>query len=543
MATRIDRRTCLKGLACGAAAAALGGSSRTRLWAAEGESSRATLDILLDEPIRDAGGKPAVISPLLHGHFTEHIGGVIYDGIWVGHDSKVANVDGIRKALVDSFKKLAPPVVRWPGGCFADRYHWRDGIGPPASRPRRYQRWSERVEPNAFGTHEFMKFCRLVGAEPYLAANVGAGTVEEFQQWVEYCNAPAGSTTLADERVANGDHDPFKVRLWGVGNENWGCGGNFTPEDYCTEFRKFTTWVPKYGVPLYLIACGPNGGDVSWTRRFLKKWRDTEVVPIHGFAGHYYCGTSGTATQFSTTQWYDLIDKGNRMESLINEHWAIMGEFDPKHEIKYMVDEWGCWHPSGTEIKKEFDYCQVSTLRDAMVAGLTLDTFHRNAEKLSLCAVAQLVNCLHSLFLATDDKFVETTNYHVFSMYRDHRGGTAVPIRVAAEPVTFSLDGKDRKIFRLAGSASVRDKQLTVTLTHTHASEPIEVAIKLAGGARPADLACTVLTHNKLNAANTFETPGEVLPRDLPVEAPKPDGSLVVTLPPASVTRLRMTLM
>jgi alpha-L-arabinofuranosidase len=542
MATRINRRTCLKGLTYGAAAATLGGSSRTRLRAAEGGGSRATLDLLLNEQIREPDGKPAIVSPLLHGHFTEHIGGVVYDGIWVGPDSKVANVDGIRKALVDSFKKLAPPVVRWPGGCFADRYHWRDGIGPAASRPRRFNRWSERTEPNAFGTHEFMRFCRLVGAEPYLAANVGAGTVEEFQQWVEYCNAPAGSTTLADERVANGDRDPFKVRLWGVGNENWGCGGTFTPEDYCTEYRKFTTWPPKYGVPLYLVACGPNGGDVSWTRRFLKKWRDAATAPLNGLSGHYYCGSSGTATQFSTAQWYDLIDKANYMETFIKDHWAAMGEFDPKHEIKLIVDEWGCWHPSGTEIKKEFDYCQVSTLRDAMVAGLTLDTFHRHAEKLSLCAVAQLVNNLHSLFLATDDKFVETTNYHVFSMYRDHQNGTAVPIRVAADPVAFSLDGKDRKIFRVAGSASVRDRHVTLTLTHTHASEPIEIEVRLAGGTRVGEIIGTVLTHNKLNAANTFETPAEVVPRDLPINKPKPDGSLVVMLPPASITRLRIAL-
>lgn len=542
MTASINRRTCLKGLACGAAAAALAGGSQARLWATESAGSRATLDILLDEQIREPDGKPAVISPLLHGHFIEHIGGVIYDGIWVGPDSTVANMNGIRKALVESFKKIAPPVIRWPGGCFADRYHWRDGIGPAASRPRRFNRWSERVEPNAFGTHEFMNFCRLVGAEPYLAANVGAGTVEEFQQWVEYCNAPAGSTTLADERVANRAADPFKVRLWGVGNENWGCGGTYTPEDYCAEYRKFTTWVPKYGVPLYLVACGPNGGDVSWTRRFLKKWRDAATALINGFSGHYYCGSSGTATQFNTAQWYDLLDRANYMETFINEHWAAMGEFDPKHEIKFIVDEWGCWHPSGTEIKKEFDFCQVSTLRDALVAGLTLDTFHRHAEKLSLCAVAQLVNCLQSLYLASDDKFVETTNYHVFSMYRDHQNGAAVPIRVAAEPVAFSLDGKDRQIFRVAGSASLRDKQLTLTLTHTHASEPIEVAIRMVGSAKPTEIAGTVLTHDKLNAANTFDTPVEVIPRGLPLDHPKPDGLLVVTLPPASVTRLRVFL-
>ncbi len=187
------------------------------------------------------------INPNIYGHFTEHIGGCIYDGIWVGKDSDVPNIDGIRKDLVDYMKRISPPVIRWPGGCFADKYHWMDGIGPADQRPRRYGRWNDVTEPNTFGTHEFIRFCRLLGAEPYLAGNVGAGTVEEFQSWVEYCNAPAGSTTLSELREKNGSKEPFDVKYWGVGNEAWGCGGTFIPEDYCTEYRKFTTWLPGYG--------------------------------------------------------------------------------------------------------------------------------------------------------------------------------------------------------------------------------------------------------------------------------------------------------
>jgi len=546
--TRISRRNCLRRIAGAAAAAVTGPAlqlSRRATSAAETRSAngwRATIDVLLNEPIRDVEGKPAVISPLLHGHFVEHLGGVVYDGVWVGPESKVPNIDGIRRSLVESFRAIGPPVVRWPGGCFADSYHWRDGIGPPASRPRRFGRWSEATEPNRFGTHEFMRFCRLVGAEPYFGANVGSGSPTEFQQWVEYCNAPAGRTSLADERAANGDADPFKVRFWGIGNENWACGGTFTAEDYCTEYRRFTTWVPSYGVPLYLIACGPtaNMPDLAdWTRRFMKKWRDQAGAPLHGLSGHYYCGTSGTATEFTPEQWYDLLGKADVMESFIRDTWAAMGEFDAKHTVKFVVDEWGCWHPSGTEVAKGYDFSQTSTLRDALVAGLTLDTFHRHADKLSMCCVAQLINCLQSLYLAVEDKFVRTVNHYVFEMYRDHQNGMAIPVRIGAEPVKYTLDGKGREVFRVAGSASLRQQTLTLTFVHTHTEEPIEIAIRLVGAkAGPAD--ATVLTHKTLNAANTFAGSDEVVPRALRVPAPRPDGQWIITLPPASVTRLRV---
>ena len=234
-------------------------------------------------------------------------------------------MDGIRAKPVEHVKQLGRVVVRWPGGCFADKYHWRDGIGPRAARPRRFGRWRDDTEPNHFGTHEFIRFCELCEVEPYLAANVGTGSAEEFQQWVEYCNAPAGSTSLADERAANGAPEPFHVRYWGVGNESWGCGGNFIPEDYCREYRKFTEWLPKYGVPLYLIAAGPNGNDADWTRRFLAKWRDGQHAAIHGWAPHYYCGTTGHALQFNQDQWYEQLHKANRMETLIKDQWAAPG--------------------------------------------------------------------------------------------------------------------------------------------------------------------------------------------------------------------------
>jgi alpha-N-arabinofuranosidase len=522
---QISRRDALKGMA---ATVAMAGVARGKTKAAPELSAT----VLLDEPIGH-------IRPAIYSQFAEHIGGVIYDGIWVGPDSKVPNVDGVRKDIIDHVKRLGRVVVRWPGGCFADRYHWRDGIGPRDKRPRRFGRWREETESNQFGTHEFMRFCRLCDVEPYVAANVGTGTAEEFQQWVEYCNAPAGSTSLADERVANGAREPFGVRYWGVGNESWGCGGKFTPEDYCREYRKFTEWVPGYHVPLYLIAAGPNGNDVEWTRRFFKKWADYARAPIQGWAPHYYCGTTGHALKFSRDQWYEQLHKANRMESLVKDQWAALGAFDPEHKVKLIVDEWGSWHPEGTEINPRHLFEQMGTLRDAHVAALTLDTFNRHAEKVDMANVAQLVNNLHSLFLADGDKFVATPTFHVYEMYKKHHDGKSVRLEVEAPAVSFKAGGKDESIFRVAGSASVKDKALTLTLVHSHASEEAELALRLRG-ASAAEVRTTTLTHAELNAHNTFESPSVVVPK--PSGTDLRGAEMTLKLAPASINRIDIRL-
>ncbi len=503
----IDRRTALSGLALGVAAAAAAASAvpRKRASRAAG-SAELSVNVLLDEPI-------ATIRPAIYSQFAEHIGGVIYDGIWVGTDSKVPNVEGIRKALIDHVRQLGPVVVRWPGGCFADKYHWRDGIGEPASRPRRFGRWREETETNRFGTREFMRFCRLAQVEPYFAANVGTGSPEEFQQWVEYCNAPAGATTLADERGACGDREPFGVRYWGVGNESWGCGGKFIPEDYCREYRRFTEWLPKYGVPLYLIAAGPDGNNLDWTRRFFARWADGQKAPIHGWAPHYYCGTTGHALEFTADQWYEQLHKANQMEQLILDQWSALAAFAPKRSIKLVIDEWGSWHPEGTEINKRHLFEQMGTLRDALVAALSLDTFNRHADKVDMANVAQLVNNLHSLFLADGDRFVATPTFHVYAMYRPHQGAQSVRTLIEAPEVSFRAGGAKRQLFRLAGAASRSGpKGATLTLVHSHASEPAEVVLRLRG-ATAGQLRHTVLAHTQLNAHNTFEQPMTVVPK------------------------------
>jgi alpha-L-arabinofuranosidase len=510
--------------------------------------TEATIDVLVDEPI-------GTISPDLYGHFTEHIGGVVYDGIWVGPDSKVPNQGGIRTALVEHMRRIKPSVVRWPGGCFADSYNWRDGVGPTANRPRRTNFWNNtkflrdapdgpaKYDPNQFGTNEFMHFCQLIGAQPYLATNLRSNTARDFYDWVEYCNAPAGQTTLSDQRAAAGDQKPFNVRFWGVGNESWGCGGNFTPEEYAMEFRRFTAWVPEYGAPLSFIGSGPNGGDVDWTKRFFAKLgeRDRNLVrSLYGWAMHYYCGTSGKgdAIDFTVNDWYDLLAKALHMESLINTHWKAMGEMDPEHHVKLVIDEWGAWHNQGTEIAPWHLFGQNSTMRDALVAGLTLDTFNRHADKIAMANVAQLINNLHSLFLAREDKFVATPNFHVFEMYAAHHNGQSV--RTSFNAPELAVDSlKSRSLPGLAGSASLRDKRLTLTVVNPHASEPRAATIQVRG-AKPVSGTGQTLSSPDIHAHNSFDRPNEVQPRDVIVKIS--GGQLTHEFPPASVTRLELSL-
>ena len=507
-----------------------------------------SIEVLLDEPI-------GTISPDLYGHFTEHIGGVIYDGIWVGEDSKVPNQGGIRTALVEHMKRLRPSVVRWPGGCFADSYNWRDGIGPRAQRPKRPNFWLNepflqrapdgpvKYEPNQFGTNEFARFCRLIGAQPYLAANLRSNTARDFYEWVEYCNAPAGKTTLAEQRAAGGDVEPFRIRFWGVGNESWGCGGNFTPEEYATEYRRFTAWLPRFGVPLSFIGSGPNGSDIDWTRKFFAHLtaRDRgRLNDLYGWALHYYCGTAGkgNSLDFTISDWYELLGKAVHMEKLITDHWAAMGEVDQRHRVKLVVDEWGAWHHAGTEVDPTHLFGQTSTMRDALVAGLTLDIFNRHADKVAMANVAQLINNLHSLFLAHEDKFVATPNFHVFEMYSAHYGGKALRTIFNVPEFPAGQNGRAQPP-SLAGSASLHEHQLVLTVVNTHAGEPRPMEIRPRGGTVKSASA-RVLAANDIHAHNTFADPDAVKPREEKVEVQ--NSTLAHTFAPASVTRLTLEL-
>ena len=523
------------------------------------------IEVLTNEPL-------GTISPNIYGHFTENLSGVIYDGIWVGPSSKVPNIDGIRKELVDEMRKIKSPVVRFPGGCFADSYDWRDGIGPSDRRPRRTNFWnggetgdappSHRYDPNQFGTNEFVHFCKLIGSEPYLAANLRSLPAEELDHWVEYCNSPAGSTTLADMRAAAGYKDPFNVRFWGVGNESWGCGGNFTAQEYAVEFRRFTTWVPRYqprSTPenreeLSFIASGPNVDDWAWTRGFFEEMTRKgrfQLRNVYGWALHHYAwnlsrgGTrdwikgKGDALKFDAVDWYELMREGDRMEGLINGHWQVMSEEDPEHFVKLVIDEWGPWYKPGSEATPGDQLEQMPTLRDAIFSGMTLDIFNRHPEKIAMANCAQLINCLNSLYLAHEDRFVVTPVGHVFAMYAAHQGGQSLRTIFSAPTIQYDRDSKPASFWGLRGSASLHDKDLTLTVVNPHVSEARDTEIVVRGG-NIKSAGATVLTHSDIHAHNTFADNNIVEPK--PKSAEIRGGTLNFHFPAASVTKLAVQL-
>jgi alpha-L-arabinofuranosidase len=489
---------------------------------------------------------------------------VIYDGIWVGENSRVPNTNGIRKELVEEMRKIKAPVCRYPGGCFADSYDWRDGVGPVAKRPRRTNFWadadspnapaSHKYEPNTFGTNEFSHFCKLIGCQPYLAANVRSLPAEQFYRWIEYCNSPAGSTTLADLRAEAGYAEPFGVRFWGVGNESWGCGGNFTAQEYAVEYRRYTEWAPHYGQELSFIASGPNVDDWEWTRGFLEEVTRKgkgRLRSVYGLALHHYAWNlsrgrttdwnqgKGDALKFDEVDWYELLREGQRMEGLIEGHWQVMSAIDNEHRVKLIVDEWGPWYKPGSEMVPDDLLQQTPTLRDAVFSGMTLDIFNRHPEKVAMANCAQLINNLNCLFLAHEEKFCVTPVAHVFGMYAGHQGGQSLRTIFSASPVAYDRDGKPATFWGLAGSSSLHDKQVVLTVVNPHVSRASEAEIAVRGASVKSGTV-TTLTHSDIHAYNSFEHRDVVKPTTSTLQA----GGKVLhyELPPASVTRLELTL-
>jgi alpha-L-arabinofuranosidase len=553
----IDRRRFIRNSALGAGAFLIARNSPF-LSAATSAGPDSRIEVLLGETL-------GTISPNIYGHFAENLSGVIYDGIWVGENSKIPNVNGIRKELIDEMRKIKAPVVRYPGGCFADSYDWRDGVGPADKRPRRTNFWAEgeapsaptshKYDPNQFGTNEFVHFCKLIGAQPYLAGNVRSLPAEQFYQWVEYCNSPAGSTTLADTRATAGYPEPFNVQYWGVGNESWGCGGNFTPQEYAVEFRRYTTWVPRYEKqPLSFIASGPNDDSWDWTRGFLEELvrkGPGGLRGVYGLALHYYAWNlsrgktrnwiegKGDALKFDSVDWYELLQQGDVMESLINGHWQVMGEIDREHRIKLVVDEWGPWYRPGSEATPGDQLEQMPTLRDAVFSGLTLDTFNRHPEKVTMANCAQLINCLNSLYLAHEDKFCVTPVGHVLAMYAAHQGGQGLRTIFSSPAVNYDRDGKPASFWGLKGSASLQDKQLVLTVVNPHVCETRETELGVRGASIKSGTV-TTLTNSDIHAHNTFDQRNVVTPQDKDLGAG--GRSVTITFPPASVTKLALTL-
>lgn len=467
-----------------------------------------------------------VIQPALHGHFAEHLGSCVYGGLWVGRDSAIPNIDGFRKQAVEDLRAVGIPVLRWPGGCFADDYHWRDGIGPATRRPKRVNLWwGKYVEDNSFGTHEFLALCRLIGAEPYLAGNLGSGTPAELRDWMEYCNHPGGST-LAEERKANGAPEPFHVRYWGVGNENWGCGGSLTAEEYAALYRRFATYLGGFGAAKpYLIACGPNSNDLDWTRRFFASMTATRLTARmmpHGYAMHFYSSGKALAAQHTVETMQEQLSSFARMEEAIRQQRALLDTYDPERKIGLLVDEWGVWDRMDPEDEKRYGRLwQPITMRGAVAAALGLNVFHRQADKLVMCNLAQIVNVLHALLLTDEARCVRTTTYHAFDLLKVHRGRTAVRIETPQDgPLGLSV------------SASRQNNELALSCVNPRHDAALRVEVVLAG-AQAASAAARILQDPDFNAGNTFAQPDRIVPRAHPASVQA--GRVEIELPPLSV--------
>ena len=480
-----------------------------------------------------------VIAPEIYGHFCEHLGGVFYDGLWVGPDSPIENIHGFRKALVDSFRKICPPVLRWPGGCFAETYDWRDGIGPREKRPRRLNWWYNndgRVESNQVGTHEFIDLCRLVGAQPYFAANMTSVTPLHIRDWMEYCNMPAHETTLADERAQNGDEQPLGVRYWGIGNENWGGGGNMTAEMCAREFMRYATVCRSVPGQKALVACGANGHDVAWTREMMRTMHAKGCLP-EALSVHYYCGTAGTPQEFTEAEWYELLRKADFMRRIVDDHRAAMDEFDPERRVSLFVDEWGCWHQEGTGPSKGKNlFEQQSNLRDAVVAALTLNLFNNRCDVVGMSNVAQLCNNLHTLYLASGEHFLETPTYFVYDLFKAHQG--ARQLETLVDCGCAGPDDGEAPLCQVSASASqAQDGSVTLTLANLSVTDSADVRLDALGGALTGTAEISTLCAADPHTCNTFENPHAVRP----VRESRPFASGdTIRLPAASVVSVHI---
>lgn len=471
------------------------------------------------------------IDPEIYGHFAEHIGGVIYDGLWVGRNSPIPNIKGFRKDIVEKLKKINPPVLRWPGGCFAETYHWRDGIGN--NRPTRPNWWTYkdgRYETNEVGTHEIIDLCELIGAKPYFAVNVTSISPMEARDWMDYCLSPRGSTTLAQEREANGHPEPFDIPFWGIGNENWGGGGNMTPDYYALQYRKFATVLKNICQDkAKLIAGGADADSYYWTQDLIKNLSSGRA-PMDGMSFHYYCGKAGGAVDFSTDEWYELIAKAEKMETLIERHSAVTVGYGIQERAKLVIDEWGCWHPENSGPSKGYNlFEQQSTMRDAVIAALTLNIFNNHSDKILMANVAQLCNNLHCLFLAGGENCIATPTYYVYDMYKTHQDAQA--LRTLVE----DNGGPDSKI---SVSASVKGNCITLTMANLSAEQDIDVNISMLGitdFSRTAEM--TVLSASDIHAHNTFDDPENVAPRTENINISEP-----IKIPYASVASLKLDI-
>jgi alpha-N-arabinofuranosidase len=479
-----------------------------------------------------------VIPAEIYGQFAEHLGSCIYGGIWVGKDSPIPNTDGYRNDVLQALRDLEIPVLRWPGGCFADEYHWMDGIGPQENRPRLVNNnWGGTVEDNSFGTHEFLNLCEMLGCEPYVSGNVGSGTVEEMAKWIEYMTSDTNST-MAQLRRKNGREKPWKVKYFGVGNESWGCGGNMTPEYYVNEYRRYAIYARDYGDNhLYRIASGANATDNHWTEVCMK-----QIGPgrMKGLSVHYYAvrdwaeGKKGSATDFTAQNYYETLSQALGIEKCVVDHMKIMDKYDPKKKVGFLVDEWGTWWEvePGTNPGHLF---QQNTMRDAIVASTSLDIFQKYTDRIKMTNIAQVVNVLQAMVLTKGDKMLLTPTYYVFTMYKPHKLGTFIPADLVCERIT--VNDKE-SVPQVSSTQSVKDGVITLSLTNLDLEHEHVVAVNV-DNMKVKGAEGTIINAKNIGDYNDFGKAEKIHPAAFNGAKVK-KGQLLVTLPAHSIVTLTL---
>jgi alpha-N-arabinofuranosidase len=479
------------------------------------------------------------INKNIYGHFAEHLGHCIYDGIYVGDSNHIIpNTNGIRNDIIDALKKLKIPVLRWPGGCFADTYHWKAGVGPKDKRPSIVNRWWGGVtENNSFGTHDFLNMCELIGAQPYLAGNVGSGTVQELADWVQYVNGPAGTSPMSKWREENGRKEPWNVKIWGVGNEMWGCGGNMRPDYYANIYKQYATFMADWGNTdgLFRVASGANVDDYNWTETLM---RDIPHNMLEGVALHHYSfvkwSEKGSATDFNEAQYFTTMKTALRMEELVTRHSTIMDKYDPKKKLALVVDEWGGWYDVEPGTNPGFLY-QQNTIRDAMIAGVTLNIFNNHCDRVRMANLAQMVNVLQAVILTDKEKMILTPTYHVMEMYNVHQDATMLPVQVSSE----NYVSGNEQLPAISASASKDKNGVThISLVNIDPSKTHDVSIDVRG-ANYSGISGRIVHSDKLQQYNSFAEPNKIKPEIFSGAVLK-NNTVKITLPPCSVVVLTL---
>jgi alpha-N-arabinofuranosidase len=478
----------------------------------------------------------AKINKEIYGHFSEHLGKCIYEGIYVGEDSNIPNIDGYRTDVVEALKELKVPVLRWPGGCFADTYHWKDGIGPKEDRPSIVNvHWGGVTEDNSFGTHEFLNFCEIIGAEPYLSINVGSGTVREAAEWVEYVTS-SNESPMTELRKKNGREDPWDVKFWGIGNETWGCGGDMRPEYYADVYRHFAGYVRGRG--FQRIAVGPSGSDYNWTEKLMQGFSGKNHL-VQGISLHHYTlptgnwGAKGSSTDFGEEMWFKTLHNTLVIEEFIRRHLEIMDKYDPHKRVKLLVDEWGTWYDPLPGTNPGF-LQQQNSMRDAVVAGTNLNIFNNYADRISMANIAQIVNVLQSVIMTKEDQMVLTPTYYVFKMYNVHQDAQLIPTNLACENYTF----KGESIPAVNASASVKDGVVSITLCNLNPNKAVSVDCNFPGNEFKSAEG-KIVTSENMNDYNDFGQDEKVAMSDFKVEKPA-KGNLNIEIPAHSVVLVQL---